>query len=107
METFFVGLAAYCIVSAVATPALSAYAVDISPEATRGSCLSMHRMAGDLVWCIGPVGLGILADMTSPGAAVGVAHIAHGAQFAVQRALVQPEPDAAAMAGIGIQILGL
>ena len=73
METFFVGLAAYCIVSAVATPALSAYAVDISPEATRGSCLSMHRMAGDLVWCIGPVGLGILADMTSPGAAVGVA----------------------------------
>lgn len=50
---------------ALLAPALSAYAVDVSPVDKLGQALSLHRQAGDLTMLIAPVSLGLLADSLS------------------------------------------
>lgn len=53
------------------TPGLTAYAVDLAPEAQKGSVLSLMRQAGDIAFLVGPIGLGLLAEATSYPVALG------------------------------------
>lgn len=71
LETFLISLTAWSFLSSLMMPALSAFAIDISTEPNRGAALSLHRQASDVVWLAGPVGLGMLADLTSTSVAVG------------------------------------
>lgn len=68
---FVAALASYCFLSSLTMPALSAFSIGISRKEIRGASLSLHRQATDIVWLIGPVSLGLLADYTSTGVAVG------------------------------------
>ena len=47
-------------------PGMAAFAADIAKDAeTRAQALSISRMAGDVAFLVSPLGLGLIADMTS------------------------------------------
>ena len=62
---FIAALICMSVASGLSHPALSAYAVEVSPAATRAQALALHRQFSDVVWVLAPVGLGLLADCTS------------------------------------------
>lgn len=68
----------------IAAPA--AYAADSAPREKTAAAMSAYRMTADAGYIIGPPGLGLLADITSPSIAILAASavlIALGAVFAV------------------------
>jgi MFS transporter, DHA1 family, multidrug resistance protein len=63
-----------------------AYAADSAPRENAGAAMSTYRMTADAGTIIGPPGLGLVADITSPDIALLVASavlIALGAVFGV------------------------
>ena len=75
----------------IAAPA--AYAADSAPREKAAAAMSTYRMTADAGYVIGPPGLGLLADVTSPSIAILAASavlILLGAVFA----LATPEKPA-------------
>jgi MFS family permease len=74
------------IATSISSSAPAAYAVDSAPPGMNAAAMSAYRMTADAGYIIGPPGLGLLADFTSPASAIIVASavlIAIGGIFAV------------------------
>jgi DHA1 family multidrug resistance protein-like MFS transporter len=48
----------------------AAYAADAAPPGMNAAAMSTYRMTADAGYIIGPIGLGLLADITSPAVAI-------------------------------------
>jgi DHA1 family multidrug resistance protein-like MFS transporter len=74
------------IATSISSSAPAAYAADSAPPGMTAAAMSAYRLMADAGYVIGPPGLGLLADLTSPGTAIiaaSVILIALGATFAV------------------------
>jgi DHA1 family multidrug resistance protein-like MFS transporter len=72
MALFLLGALVLSIASAMAGPAPAAYVADIAPAQARGLAMSFYRSAGDIGFVVGPPLLGVIADRSSFGWALGV-----------------------------------
>jgi len=63
-EAFYVSFGLWSLGAAMVSPAMSAFAVDVSPASGhgRGKALALHRQAGDAIWIVCPVALGVVYD---------------------------------------------
>ena len=68
---FLVGALVLAVASAMAGPAPAAYVADIAPVRARGLAMSLYRSAGDVGFVVGPPLLGVIADASSYGWALG------------------------------------
>ena len=70
---------AACIVwgvsSSVGGSAPSAYAADSAPPGMNAAAMSTFRMTGDAGYMVGPIALGVMADLYGPDAAIGVSAV--------------------------------
>eukprot|EP00457_Paulinella_chromatophora_P006313 gb/GEZN01006331.1/.p1 GENE.gb/GEZN01006331.1/~~gb/GEZN01006331.1/.p1 ORF type:complete len:423 (-),score=58.93 gb/GEZN01006331.1/:165-1433(-) len=66
---FMCAIGAWGLGMAAQTPAMDAHAADIAPAHQRGQALSLLRTGADAAMLAGPLSLGLLADLTSPGTA--------------------------------------
>jgi MFS transporter, DHA1 family, multidrug resistance protein len=76
----------WSIAMALSIAAPAAYAADSAPREKAAAAMSAYRMTADAGYIIGPPGLGLLADITSPAIAILAASavlIMLGAMFAV------------------------
>ena len=90
--SFALPLGVWGMGSSMMMPALSAYCVEVSDVARRATALSLQRQAGDLVWLVAPVGLGVFADWASTSSAILLASgLATSATLAF--AAFAPEPE--------------
>jgi DHA1 family multidrug resistance protein-like MFS transporter len=83
---FVVASIIWGIATSISSSAPAAYAVDSAPPGMNAAAMSAYRMTADAGYIIGPPGLGLLADFTSPASAIIVASavlIAIGGIFAV------------------------
>jgi len=74
------------IATSISSSAPAAYAADSAPPGMTAAAMSAYRLMADAGYVIGPPGLGLLADVTSPATAIiaaSVVLIALGATFAV------------------------
>ena len=74
------------IATSISSSAPAAYAADSAPPGMTAAAMSAYRLMADAGYVIGPPGLGLLADLTSPATAIiaaSVVLIALGAAFAV------------------------
>jgi MFS family permease len=74
------------IATSISSSAPAAYAADSAPPGMTAAAMSAYRLMADAGYVIGPPGLGLLADVTSPATAIiaaSVLLIALGAAFAV------------------------
>ena len=67
---FFASIVAWGFGSSVMNPGLTALAADAAPAHLRGESLAIPRQAGDIAFLLGPISLGILADLFSCGFAL-------------------------------------
>lgn len=58
------------VAASISSSAPAAYVVDQAPPGMNAAAMSAYRMTADAGYIIGPLGLGLLADITSPTAAV-------------------------------------
>ena len=72
LALFLLGALVLSVASAMAGPAPAAYVADIAPAQARGLAMSLYRSAGDVGFVIGPPLLGVIADRSSFGWALGV-----------------------------------
>lgn len=73
------------IATSISSSAPAAYAADSAPPGMTAAAMSAYRLMADAGYVIGPPGLGLLADLTSPATAIiaaSVVLIALGATFA-------------------------
>jgi MFS family permease len=71
----------------------AAYVVDTAPAGMNAAAMSTYRMTADAGYVIGPIGLGLIADLTNPVVAIltsGVAIVAIGVVFAVASPETRP-----------------
>ena len=87
----------WSIAASISSSAPAAYAVDAAPAGMNASAMTAFRMTADAGYVIGPPGLGLLADVTSPTVAIisaSVGLVSLGAVFALtapeKRNLAQP-----------------
>lgn len=82
---FVVASIIWGIATSISSSAPAAYAVDSAPPGMNAAAMSAYRMTADAGYIIGPPGLGLLADITSPASAIiaaSAALISLGAIFA-------------------------
>ena len=63
VSTFVLAAIILGIGSGILGPAPAAYAADVAPEQARGLAMGLFRTFGDIGFVLGPVGLGLLADL--------------------------------------------
>ncbi len=83
---FMVASIIWGIATSISSSAPAAYAVDSAPPGMNAAAMSAYRMMADAGYIIGPPGLGLLADITSPASAIIAAAaglVLIGAVFAV------------------------
>lgn len=83
---FMLSCAVWAISIGISGPAPAAYAADMAPVGMNASAMGLYRMLADTGYIIGPLGLGLAADLASPEAALigtGVLVIASGIMFAI------------------------
>jgi MFS family permease len=76
----------WSIATSISIAAPAAYAADSAPPGMNAAAMSAYRMTADAGYIIGPPGLGLLADLTSPASAIiaaSVVLVLLGAIFAV------------------------
>ena len=74
------------IATSISSSAPAAYAVDSAPPGMTAAAMSAYRLMADAGYVIGPPGLGLLADLTSPATAIiaaSVVLILIGVTFAI------------------------
>ncbi|KAK9812684.1 hypothetical protein WJX72_001907 [[Myrmecia] bisecta] len=64
-ELFAAGAAVFAISNAFVGPSPAAYAADVMPAHQRGLGLGLYRSAGDIGLLVGPLVLGVVADVSS------------------------------------------
>ena len=82
---FLLSCCAWAISIGIAGPAPAAYAADMAPTGMNASAMGLYRMLADTGYILGPLGLGFLADIASPEAALfgtGTMVLVAGAVFA-------------------------
>jgi MFS family permease len=52
---------------AIAGPAVAAYTADAAPDDQRGAALALSRSAGDAVFLVAPLAMGVMADVAGVG----------------------------------------
>ncbi len=67
---FIVASIVWNIGASIASSAPAAYVVDQAPPGQNAAAMSAYRMTADFGYIVGPLGLGLLADLTSPTTAV-------------------------------------
>jgi MFS family permease len=83
---FIAGSIVWSVAASISSSAPAAYVVDTAPAGRNAAAMSTFRMTADAGYILGPPGLGLLADATSPAVALisaSVVLIAIGAIFAV------------------------
>jgi DHA1 family multidrug resistance protein-like MFS transporter len=76
----------WSISTSISSSAPAAYAADSAPAGMNASAMSAYRMTADAGYVLGPPGLGLLADLTSPAVAImsaSVVLVVIGAIFAL------------------------
>jgi MFS transporter, DHA1 family, multidrug resistance protein len=76
----------WSVAASISSSAPAAYAADAAPAGMNASAMSAYRMTADAGYVLGPPGLGLLADLTSPAVAIisaSVVLVCIGAIFAV------------------------
>ena len=76
----------WSISTSISSSAPAAYVADTAPAGMNASAMSAYRMTADAGYVLGPPGLGLLADLTSPAVAImsaSVVLVIIGAIFAV------------------------
>jgi len=76
----------WSVSASIGSSAPAAYVVDTAPAGMNASAMTAYRMTADAGYVLGPPGLGLLADLTSPTVAIisaSVVLVAVGAIFAV------------------------
>jgi MFS transporter, DHA1 family, multidrug resistance protein len=67
---FIVAAIIWNIGASISSSAPAAYVVDQAPPGQNAAAMSSYRMTADLGYIVGPIGLGLLADLTSPATAI-------------------------------------
>lgn len=94
---FIVASIVWSVATSISSSAPAAYVVDVAPPGRNAAAMTTFRMTADAGYIVGPIGLGLMADVTSPTVALisGAVVIALiGATFAV--AAPQQRPPRAA-----------
>eukprot|EP00658_Telonema_sp_P-2_P023528 TRINITY_DN19436_c0_g2_i1.p1 TRINITY_DN19436_c0_g2~~TRINITY_DN19436_c0_g2_i1.p1 ORF type:complete len:464 (-),score=91.84 TRINITY_DN19436_c0_g2_i1:312-1703(-) len=65
IEHYYMAMAVQGISAGFLQPAVGAFTAHITPTDKRGQAMSFQRQAGDGIALVGPVGLGLLADVTT------------------------------------------
>ena len=76
----------WSVAASISSSAPTAYVVDTAPAGMNASAMTAYRMTADAGYVLGPPGLGLLADLTSPSVAIisaSVVLVAIGALFAL------------------------
>jgi MFS family permease len=76
----------WSVSTSISSSAPAAYVADAAPAGMNASAMTAFRMTADAGYVVGPPGLGLLADVTSPAVAIisaSVVLVAIGAMFAV------------------------
>jgi len=92
---FVVASIVWAAASGIGGAAPAAYVADIAPAKMTASALGTYRMLADAGYVVGPLVLGIAADLVSPAAALGLASIivaATGIAFALRAPETMPAP---------------
>ena len=87
----------WSIAMSISIAAPAAYAADSAPRENAAAAMSTYRMTADAGYIIGPPGIGLLADITSPATALvsaSVVLISIGAIFAVTSPETRTPPRA-------------
>ena len=90
----------WSVASSIGGSAPAAYAADSAPPGMNAAAMSTFRMMGDAGYVIGPLGLGLIADLYSPVTALLVAASLIAA-VGVAFALIAPETHKAGAAARG------
>lgn len=65
---FLVGCAVWSVAAGIGGAAPAAYAADVAPPGMNAAAMSAYRMVGDLGYVVGPVVLGVAADLAGADA---------------------------------------
>jgi multidrug resistance protein len=65
---FLVGCAVWSVAAGIGGAAPAAYAADVAPPGMNAAAMSAYRMVGDLGYVVGPVVLGVAADLVGADA---------------------------------------
>jgi MFS family permease len=65
---FLFACAAWSVAAGIGGAAPAAYAADVAPPGMNAAAMSTYRMISDLGYVIGPMALGLAADLAGPGA---------------------------------------
>ena len=68
---FLVGCAVWSVAAGIGGAAPAAYAADVAPSGMNAAAMSAYRMVGDLGYVVGPVVLGVAADLAGADATLG------------------------------------
>jgi len=68
---FLAGCAAWSVASGVGGAAPAAYAADVAPPGMNAAAMSGYRMLADLGYVVGPIALGLAADLVGADATLG------------------------------------
>ena len=83
---FLMACIVWGVASSVGGTAPSAYAADSAPAGMNAAAMSTFRMTGDAGYMVGPIALGVMADLYGPNTAIGVSALlllVVGATFAL------------------------
>lgn len=72
---FLAGCAAWSVAMGISGAAPAAYAADTAPPGMNAAALSSYRMLADLGYVVGPIALGLVADLAGADAALGGAAV--------------------------------
>ena len=68
---FLVGCTVWSVAAGIGGAAPAAYAADVAPPGMNAAAMSAYRMVGDLGYVVGPVVLGVAADLAGADATLG------------------------------------
>lgn len=83
---FIAASVVWSVATSLSISAPAAYVVDAAPPGMNAAAMSTYRMTADAGYVVGPLGLGLLADLTNPATALisaSVILVAIGALFAL------------------------
>ena len=69
-EWFIAASIVWSVSTSISSSAPAAYAIDSAPPGMNAAAMSAYRMTADAGYIVGPLGLGLLADVTGPAAAI-------------------------------------
>lgn len=90
---FMLASTVWSVATSISSSAPAAYVVDVAPPGRNAAAMTTFRMTADAGYILGPPGLGLLADVTSPSVALisgAVLLVLIGATFALATPNMRP-----------------